>query len=266
MALTQYGKCSLWAAGCRKPPLTMENLKGGNLLHGAFRVSSEASGLVRSDIFRFTLGTGPHALMVRHAERFPLPSISESLRIGLTEKGKQDAFELGRAIDGFERIRLFHSPAVRCRETAEAIGRGFCDRGGTVQGIKETWDLCAPYLKDDRVLKEAETQGHEFMRAWFTGQFNPEWIRPTTEAADMVLAHLLQRMTEGDGADRLDVHVSHDWEIVLLREELLGVRYEDAGWVEYLGGLQFSRHEDGFLAKDGDHGKTFAFSSGRRVP
>lgn len=218
-----------------------------------------------TDTLRYTIGTGPQALIVRHAERFPLPSISESLMIGLTEKGKLDAFELGRAIEGIGQIRLFHSPAVRCRETAEAIGRGFSDRGGTVQGIQETWDLCAPYLKDDRVLKEAESQGHGFMRSWFIGQFDPEWIRPTSEAADMVLAHLLQRMTEGDEGDRLDVHVSHDWEIVLLREELLGIRYEDAGWIEYLGGIHFSRHEGGFLARAGDHGKTFAFSSGCRV-
>jgi broad specificity phosphatase PhoE len=220
--------------------------------------------LVRTDMLRFSLGTGPQALIVRHAERFHLPSISESLGIGLTEKGKQDAFEMGAAIEGFGRIRLFHSPALRCRETAEAIARGFAHRRGRVQGIVETWDLCAPYLKDDRVLREAEGLGHGFMRSWFSGQFDPEWIRPTSEAADMVLAPLLQRMAEGDGADRLDIHVSHDWEIALLREELLGVRYEDAGWIDYLGGIHFSRHEDGFLARAGDQGNTFAFSSGRR--
>jgi broad specificity phosphatase PhoE len=182
----------------------------------------------------------------------------------LTEKGKLDAFEMGRTIEGFERIRLFHSPAVRCRETAYAIAQGFSDRGGTVHGTIETPDLCAPYLKDDRVLKEAERQGHGFMRSWFIGQFDPDWISPTSEAADIVLAPLLQRMMEGE-ADQLDIHVSHDWEIMLLREELLGVRYEEAGWIDYLGSIHFSGHENGFMVRDGDQRCTFAFSSGRRV-
>ncbi len=220
--------------------------------------------MVMIDISKLRMGKGSQALIVRHAERFQVPSISESLGIGLTEKGKRDAFEMGRAIEGFEQIRLFHSPAVRCRETAEAIAQGFSGRGGTVGGTMETWDLCAPYFKDNRVLKEAERQGYGFMRSWFIGQFEAEWIKPTPEAADMVLAPILQRMLEMTEADRLDIHVSHDWEIVLLREELLGVRYEEAGWIEYLEGIHFSRQEDGFVARNGDCGGTFTFSSGRR--
>lgn len=209
-------------------------------------------------------GDGPNAVIVRHAERFKVPSVAESLSVGLTAKGRKDAFETGKSIEGIERLRLFHSPAVRCRETAESIAEGFLAKGGTVLGIKETWDLCAPYLLDDAVLKEADRQGYGFMRSWFNGQFDTEWIRPTPQAADMVLAPILAGLSEGVEARRLDVHVSHDWELVLLREELLGVRYEDAGWIEYLEGIRFSRHDKGFTVQNRDRSATFSFQNGKR--
>lgn len=220
--------------------------------------------MIGTDISRLNGGTALQALIVRHAERFRLPSIGESLGVGVTERGKHDAYEMGRAINGFEKIRLFHSPALRCRETAEAIAQGFSVQGGTVQGLIETWDLCAPYLKDDQVLKAAENHGQGFLRSWFNGQFDPEWIKPTAEAADMILAPLLQRMVEGNDVSRLDIHVSHDWDILLLREELLGVRYEEAGWIGYLEGIHFSGQEGGFLASCGGRSAAFALSSGRR--
>jgi hypothetical protein len=34
--------------------------------------------------------------------------------------------------------------------------------------------------------------------------------------------------------------VSHDWNILVLRELLLGVLHEDAGWLNFLDGLAFS--------------------------
>jgi hypothetical protein len=209
-------------------------------------------------------GSGPNALIVRHAERHDVSSVAESLMVGLTEKGRKDAFELGRSIEGVDQLRLFHSPAVRCRETAESIAEGFLAKGGTVQGIKETWDLCAPYLLDDEVLKEADRQGYKFMRSWFNGQFDTEWIKPTPMAADMVLAPILAGLEDDEETGRLDLHVSHDWELVLLREELLDVRYEDAGWIEYLEGIRFFRQGDGFAVQNRDRSASFAFSQGRR--
>jgi hypothetical protein len=209
----------------------------------------------------------PRAIILRHAERFNVPNVvnvQESLAVGLTDKGKKDSFELGRKIRGAKQIRLFHSPALRCRQTAEAIGEGFAANGGKVLGIKETWDLCAPYLLDNIILKEADCLGHGFMRAWFDGKFHPEWIKPAPQAADMVLAPVLNALSDG-GNDNLDVHVSHDWELVLLREELLRVRYEEAGWIEYLEGMEFTLNGGSFSVHNRDRSANFSFSHGHRL-
>lgn len=203
------------------------------------------------------------SVVVRHAERLEIGSITNSLEVGLTEKGKEDAFHFGEAIEGSRPTRIFHSPAVRCRETAESIAAGIRSNGHEVTLIQESPLLCAPYLKDTCVLRDADRLGHGFMRAWFEGRFDPAHLLPTPEAADMVLSQVIDGLATGP-ADRLDIHVSHDWELVLLREELLGIRYEDAGWVDYLTGLVITRRGEGYVASAPEGEAIFAFRNGRR--
>jgi broad specificity phosphatase PhoE len=205
---------------------------------------------------------GPVSIILRHAERYAVPSIDDSLGIGLTAKGMEDSRRFGESIAGRRPVRLFHSPAVRCRETAEGMAEGLRSAGHQVLSIEESRSLCAPYLKDACVLRDADRLGHEFMRAWFEGRFDRNWLLPTPEAADMVLSAVIDGLRED--RDRLDIHVSHDWEVVLLREELLGVRYEDAGWVDYLAGMAFTRSGSGFIASAHDGQGRFAFRDGRR--
>lgn len=206
---------------------------------------------------------GPIAVMIRHAERHPVRSIHHSLEVGLTKKGNDDAVKLGRMIEGRREIRLFHSPAVRCRETAEGIAEGLRSTGHRVRSIVETGMLCAPYLKDQRVLDDAERLGHEFMRWWFDGRFNGDWLCPTPEAADMVLGPVIENLRSSP-PESLDIHVTHDWEIVLLREELLDLRYEDAGWVGYLDGLVLTGDGDDFVAEYEQGQQHLSFHNGRR--
>ncbi|MDW5562211.1 MAG: histidine phosphatase family protein [Methanomassiliicoccus sp.] len=202
-------------------------------------------------------------MIVRHAERHAVGDIGHSLEVGLTTKGREDSVAFGRSISGSRPVRLFHSPAVRCRETALGIAEGLRSNGHQVIFLEESPLLCAPYLKDSRVLGDADRLGHEFMRAWFDGRFDPRWLLPTSEAADMVLSQVIDGLSSAS-ADHLDIHVSHDWEVVLLREELLGIRYEDAGWVDYLTGIAFtvtgSMYE---VSSPLGHGR-FAYRNGRR--
>jgi len=208
-------------------------------------------------------GDGPLSMIIRHAERNEVGSIAHSLEVGLTEKGKQDAIRFGGSIGGDRPVRLFHSPAVRCRETAMGIAEGLRSNGHEVLSVQEVPSLCAPYLKDTCVLRDADRLGHDFMRAWFEGRFDRRWLLPTPEAADMVLSSILSALSTGP-EECLDIHVSHDWEVVLLREELLGVRYEDAGWVDYLSGLVFKESDGRFVASSPEGESRLTFRQGRR--
>jgi len=137
--------------------------------------------------------------------------------------------------------------------------------GHSVMSMEESPLLCAPYLKDACVLKDADHLGQGFMRAWFEGRFDRRWLLPTPEAADMVLSRVIDGMSSFP-EDRLDIHVSHDWEVVLLREELLGVRYEDAGWVDYLSGLAFFTSCGSYTVSSPEGQGRFGFHDGRRCP
>ena len=207
----------------------------------------------------------PAAIIVRHAARYPVQSLNNSFVVALTEQGKHDAYAFGTRLRHYRSVRLFHSPAVRCRETAERISAGMQGNGTRPIGTQETWALCAPYLKDERVLRVADDLGEGFMRVWFNGELDEAWISRTTDAADVVLRPVLERLSDPMGEGRLDVHVSHDWELVLLREELLGMRYEDVGWVEYLDGLVIYRDGDGFLVRYRDRSAKVLFGDGGRI-
>lgn len=186
--------------------------------------------------------------MIRHGDRNKILShdVEGSLSVGLTEKGFTDAEDFGRSIPFFSTIRIFHSPAVRCRETAQMISRGARSQGLTVELIQEEWNLCAPYVKDDRCLKEADRLGMDFFRTWMSGQISSDWVDGAESSAYMVVEPILSRLKEKE--DCLDVHVSHDWDIMLLREFILGIKHEDAGWLSCLDGISFFQKDGGYRA------------------
>lgn len=221
-----------------------------------------------SEVIRVLKGrrdNGPAAIIVRHAARYPITDIRTSLTVGLTEDGKRDARNFGSRLPSFKTIRIFHSPAVRCHETAEMIAEGAGGNGARLEMFEMSPSLCAPYLRDESCLTESARRGGEFIRAWFNGEFDESMILRTAHAADLVLEHIIARLGDGNGNGRLDIHVSHDWETMLLREELLGLKYETVGWMQYLDGLVFSRGAPDFQAIYRHHAASFKFLGGRRV-
>jgi broad specificity phosphatase PhoE len=185
------------------------------------------------------------AIIVRHAERPPLASVVDSMGVGLTEKGVRDALDFGRSIPFFKKARVWHSPALRCNQTAEAIANGLRERGTEVLVFQEEWNLCGPYVKETECLIQAERLGDRFLREWFEGRVDPGIIDPVPQALHMVLDPIIEKLITAQG---IDVHVSHDWDIMLLREALLGTKYETEGWLPYLDGLTILQSGIGFEA------------------
>lgn len=207
---------------------------------------------------------GPCAIIVRHAARHPIVDLQSSLKVGLTDEGMKDAHCFGSSLTSFPTVRLFHSPALRCRQTAECIMRGLEGNGASASITGPEPNLCAPYMKDESCLTVAARSGKGFIREWFEGRLDREWILPTGPAADMVLAPIVERLLEPDGQGRLDIHVSHDWEISLLREELLGLRYEDAGWPPFLDGILICTDRSDLRVMYNSHEAPLVMVNGRR--
>ncbi len=210
-------------------------------------------------------GNGPCAVIVRHAARHPITDLKRSLEVGLTDEGMSDAQRFGSALVKFSTVRLFHSPALRCRQTAESMMRGLEGNGTAVSLTGPERNLCAPYLKDESCLTRAAQIGKGFIREWFDGGLDSEWILDPATAADMVMAPIVSKLSEDGGANRLDIHVSHDWEISLLREELFGLRYEDVGWPPFMDGILFRTDGADVVASYRSSESLFTMVNGRRA-
>jgi len=180
------------------------------------------------------------ALLIRHAERFPIVDVTDPTQAELNPAGRAAATALGARLEGFSRLRLFHSPVTRCQQTAECIARGAASAGLAVELVGPQDPLGIDYILD---LAEAgrltALHGDHFVRLWFSGRISPRVIRPAAEIAAEKLAYLTARLDEAAGPGRLDLHISHDWNTIILRELMLGVRHEEAGWLDFLDGVAF---------------------------
>lgn len=186
------------------------------------------------------------AVVLRHAARHPIVDPREPLAAELTPAGRQDAEDFGSRITGFERLRLFHSPVKRCQQTAECVAAGAVRAGLSVELVGPQTELGVAYILDQiETGRMSGVHGEHFVRLWFTNQVPERLILRAPAIARRKLAYLTARLQEPVSAGRrLDLHVSHDWNVLILRELLLGVRHEEAGWAPFLDGVVFAPDAD----------------------
>lgn len=190
-----------------------------------------------------SLPTHAHAAaFLRHAERFPILAAADHTLAELTPNGHAAAEAFGTRVTGFDRVRIFHSPVKRCRQTAEGIARGLGTAGCAVEVVGAVETLGVDYIADPAETARLATQhGDHFIRLWFSGQVGTTVIRAAEQIVARKLTYLNERLQEPcPQGRRLDLHVSHDWNILTLRELVCGVRHEEAGWLNFLDGVAFS--------------------------
>lgn len=202
-------------------------------------------------------GGRPVAALMRHAARHPiadpkLPHLAE-----LTTEGCAAAEEFGAKLNGFAQVRLFHSPVKRCRQTAECIAQGAGRAGVAAEIAGAHEELGIDYIRDvAEAGRLSVIHGEHFMRLWFEGRVPANVIDPVPHLAARKLDFVRRRL--GEVAARpgtLDLHVSHDWNIILCREHFVGVRHEDAGWLTFLDGVTFSPATRGLRVAYREHAR-----------
>jgi phosphohistidine phosphatase SixA len=177
------------------------------------------------------------SLLIRHAERDPIDTMANALAPTLTVKGKNDSYKLGRMLAPFGPFTIFHSPVPRCQETAQSISEGIssCKINATVAGM--LLDLGGPYITGDwdGIVKSIDRLGHaNFVRKWFDNELPPELIMSLPEAARIQLRILVDTLRSSDTSS---IHVTHDWNIMIVREYYFHLRHEDIGDPDYLDGV-----------------------------
>ena len=186
---------------------------------------------------------GQSAIVIRHAERYEICSAEEYWTCGLTDAGIRQAINFGREIAEYhESYRLFYSPVKRCQETAENIMASLEKSGKTIQLIEPEKILGVSYIQIDIIdgFHEADKFGNDFIRAWFDGLVDSSFFMPLHETKHEHVNYLHEKFSTMQGKRHMDIHVTHDWNINVLREGIFGLRHEEAGWPGFLSGLGFS--------------------------
>jgi len=184
----------------------------------------------------------PAAVFMRHAPRPPVVDLAVSPWVGITAAGQEAAEAFGAGLAGVVAVRIFHSPILRCAQTAAHIAQGAEAAGVDAKVIGPREELGASYLVDiGEVVRLGNALGRDFVRRWFAGEIGETVIRPPAAVLAEYLRYLTRGLGDGAAADRVDLHVTHDWNVLLLREGTLGLRHEEAGWIDYLDGVVVER-------------------------
>ena len=197
------------------------------------------------------------ALLLRHAHRYPIPKgVVEHQNVPLTMNGRQRAREFGETLPRSYSIRLFHSPVPRCKETAEYVMKGFQHTGGAAEVMGDK-DFLRINLVDQREMAHIlDKMGHkQFGYRWMKGKFDETIIENPEKVASQTIKGVLALMKK-EGNKTMDIHITHDLNVLAVRELISPVPNEHFDWPEYLNGIIFTQNEDKVTLTQGPYSKT----------
>ena len=212
-----------------------------------YRLNSEQTvEMIRSLIQQ---GVDKMSVIVRHSDRHYTKDPRMEPFMGLNEKGKEFAFELGKSLPLDMTPVLFSSHFGRCIETAYLIDKGFTAVTGKQLAHNTPHEMLTPfYIKD--INKAMSTMGNtgsdEFILKWFNNEFDEDMIQAPGVTADQLTNFMVERLQE-IGHGQAAVCITHDWNIFPIRKFKLGLPFtqEDVGYLDAVA----------FFEKDG---KVFA--------
>lgn len=195
--------------------------------------------------------------IIRHAHREEIPRAERDLPLELTRKltqqGRADARRFGKELPRFETLSLTSTPVPRARDTASEMLAGFLEVSPRARVIDEGTDpklgIARFYARDDgarRRLRE-ELGMKPFMQAWIEGKIAQDVLPSVNHVVQDFLRRVLEAL-EGDRPSTLRIGVSHDFDIVVLRDALFDLGFEEAPWIGYLDGILMQPTTQGSLA------------------
>ena len=201
------------------------------------------------------------ALIMRHSAREFDPD-RHDLENPLTDEGRTLAREWGRTLPKELILRGYTSPAERCVETAELILEGHRSGGGEVSRSRAVEGLGVFYVLDQMKMYRAmqmSSGNSAFLDRWFAGELDKDILIPSDLAARLVAHVVTEKLNRPLSSPQLDLLVSHDMTLYVLRDRLLGQSSEAFGNVEFLDALAFYR-EGGEIMMQSQHGDAKALS------
>jgi broad specificity phosphatase PhoE len=161
----------------------------------------------------------PASLLIRHSERNKIEKASEMQLAGLTDRGRDAAYNFGQLLPSPWELRIIHSPVNRCKETATRIHEGSVSAGlksevvGELKllwGPEAEWDIFSQLLIRDWPLSYSH---------WMSGRYSPSVVEPSIEYAK----RLADEFDKNSVRDMLTIYVAHDTQIITLLFHWFGI-------------------------------------------
>lgn len=191
--------------------------------------------------------------LVRHAEREFATDVHD-LENPLTDAGRAAAAGFGEALPPETHVRAYASPAERCLETAALALEAHRKRGGPASRHRPVEGLGVFYILDQRKMWRA-MQDHQagnagFLEDWFRDRLEPDIMLPARTAAAAVMRLCATRLVRPsvDGPS-LDLCVTHDMTLYLVRDRVLGLDRATAGEIPFLDGVILFEQDGEILVK-----------------
>jgi broad specificity phosphatase PhoE len=186
----------------------------------------ERYGTATTDLVERLVGRGIRhgVVLMRHSAREFAPD-RHDLENPLTEEGRALALELGARLPKHLLLRAYASPPERCMETAALVLEGHRREGGPGTRHRPLEALGVFYALDQmKMWKSMNAAGGlvPFLAAWVRGEVPADAMIPADLAARLVLRVLREKLRQPVAGQQLDLCVSHDMTLYLLREVLLG--------------------------------------------
>ncbi|MDE0273353.1 MAG: histidine phosphatase family protein [Gammaproteobacteria bacterium] len=199
-------------------------------------------------------GVDHAAVLLRHSARTFEPGLHDLDNL-LTDEGRALCCRFGRRLPKELTLRAYASPAQRCLETAQLILEAHEAEGGSITRHRPVEALGVFYALDQmKMWKGMEAVGGmaNYLQSWLAGAVPADAMMPAHWAARLVLGCVTEKLTTPVSHPHLDLHVSHDMTLYLLRGALLGEPV-DGPPVEFLDGLLVWRAEGALWLKS-QHG------------
>lgn len=176
-------------------------------------------------------------LLVRHGERRHItPEDSDGgAHVGLTDKGREQAFNLGTLFPAEGDAVYFSSPVGRCFETAQRIGLGRESVGGPVPAPVEILDPLGDFFvrNFDEYLAVLNEKFYPSICDWIRDGDHPAYYNLHDRAEEM------RSMMLEKGNARFNVFASHDAWIVPCLAHFCKFSFTPGIWMNFLSGIAF---------------------------
>lgn len=172
------------------------------------------------------------AMLIRHADREKIPHGEFGNEIPINEKGKQNATEFGKQLQGQKINRIFTSPIYRCIQTAEHISIGY---------NKQLEIITSKSLGDPGLHTLDELIAGEFYLKFGFDELYRRFINgevtPGVTSSNDYHAAMNKFLNDNTTETGLTLFVTHDSLIAFYDFCLSGKVYTKENWVKYLSGL-----------------------------